>query len=253
MTTNGDTPTSCFASRCSSRIRDAVRRRLTALVAAAYPPRCLLCGRELRSLDVLCADCVTSLPAFEGPRCERCGEPLVDASTDLCLRCGTHAFSVDRIVSLGPYHRSWGALVRAFKFDREIAVGRWLGRRLADAPRALSPQSYDVVTYVPMTRKDRRERGFNQARVLAREVARTAHLPVRRLLVKTRETSAQRLLTARDRHKNLREAFRPIPSAYSRVLLVDDIYTTGATVEECARTLKRGGAEHVVALTVARA
>ncbi len=143
--------------------------------------------------------------------------------------------------------------MRAFKFDREIAVGRWLGRRLADTARTSSPQPYDAVTYVPMTRKDRRERGFNQARILAREVARTAHLPLRRLLVKTRETSAQRLLTARDRHENLRGAFRPIPFWYSRVLLVDDIYTTGATVEECARALKQGGAEYVAALTVARA
>jgi len=252
MTTNGDTPTSCSASRCSSSLGAVGRRQLIALMAAAFPPRCLLCGRELPALDILCADCAASLPRLESGRCERCGEPLADPSTDLCLRCGTRTFSVDRIVSLGPYHRTWGRLVRAFKFDREMAVGRWLGHRLADAALAMD-LPYDVITYVPMTRRRRRDRGFNQARILAHRIAHVTHLPVRRTLVKVRETPVQSMLSARNRHENLRAAYRPIPSRYTRVLLVDDIYTTGATVEECARTLKRGGAEHVTALTVARA
>jgi competence protein ComFC len=252
MTTSGDTPISCFALRCSSRLLQAGRRWLAALAAVAFPPHCYLCGQDLPRLEILCQDCATSLPVFGRFGCRRCGEPLDDPSVDLCLHCGTRAFSLDRVISLGPYHQQWGCLVRAFKFDREMAIGRWLGGRLAEQA-ACERASFDVVTYVPMTARDRRRRGFNQAEILARAVARSLDLPLARMLDKVRATPLQSRLSARSRSDNLRDAFRRLPCEGDHVLLVDDIYTTGATVEECARTLKRGGAQTVVALTVARA
>jgi len=111
----------------------------------------------------------------------------------------------------------------------------------------------DVVTYVPMSRSDRRKRGFNQAHLLAQGIGRRIGIPARRLLLKVRKTPPQAALPASERRENLRDAFRLIRSGKGRVLLVDDIYTTGSTVEECAHTLKSGGYEAVFVLTVARA
>jgi ComF family protein len=145
-------------------------------------------------------------------------------------------------------------LVRAFKFEREMAVGRWLGARMAAFLLAkCAKPGFDAVTFVPMTQRNRRERGFNQAEILARILAKRLDVPLIRLLDKTRDTLLQGRLSAEDRKHNLRDAFRSLPCDLESVLLVDDIYTTGATVEECARTLKRGGAQSVVAMTVARA
>ncbi len=230
-------------------------RQLAWVVSAAlFPPKCLLCSSEPESLGILCSHCVTHLPLLDGPRCERCAEPLPDPLLDLCFRCGVTAHAADQIVALGPYRGDWGKLVRIFKFEREMAVGRWLGRQMADAIcRQQEELKLDAVTYVPMMRKDQRARGFNQAEILAQIIAKQLGLPMSPLLAKSRETKLQGRLSAAERKTNLQDAFRPLPFEYERVLLVDDIYTTGSTVEECARTLKRGGAQYVVAVAIARA
>ncbi|MFC2095687.1 ComF family protein [Candidatus Bipolaricaulota bacterium] len=230
------------------------KRLLGSLAAALFPPRCVLCSRELHALDIICSDCIASLPSFEGPRCECCGKLVDDSTIDLCIRCGTQRRWVDRVFSLGPYQGSWGHLVQAFKFEREIAVGRWLGEQMAEALPALNEApEFTVITFVPMTRQDRRQRGFNQAEVLARIIAKQRNLPVIKLLAKTHKTPLQSRLTAVERKANLRDAFRQLPCELEQVLLIDDIYTTGSTVEECARMLKLGGARSVVAMTVAQA
>jgi ComF family protein len=111
----------------------------------------------------------------------------------------------------------------------------------------------DSITYVPMTGPDRRARGFNQAQLLAQGVGKRISLPVYRTLRKVRSTPPQAGLSARERGKNLRQAFNLIKSRKGRILLVDDIYTTGATVQECSQNLRLGGCESVYVLTVARA
>lgn len=254
MTTSGATPTNCFEWRYGSNMLKTGRRLLESLAAALFPPRCALCSRELTTLEIVCSDCASSFPSFEGPRCQHCCGPVDDPSIDLCLRCGTQLLAVDRVFSLGPYHGDWGRLVRSFKFEREMAVGRWLGKRMAAALLARDAvHEFSTITFVPMTGRDRRVRGFNQAEVLARVIAKQLNLPLIRLLAKTRETPPQSGLPAAERTTNLRDVFRLLPCRQEYVLLVDDIYTTGSTVEECARTLKRGGAQSVVAMTVARA
>jgi len=254
MTTSGATPTNSFVWRYSSSILSMGRRLLESLAAALFPPCCALCSRELPTLAIICSVCEAALPSFEGPRCQRCGESVDDPLLDLCIKCGRRIHAVDRIFSLGPYQGDWGRLARAFKFEREMAVGRWLGERMAAALIAANvDRDFSVVTFVPMTRKDQQARGFNQAEILARIIAKQSNLPLTRLLIKNRETALQSRLPAAERKTNLRDAFRLLPCGQEQVLLVDDIYTTGSTVEECARTLKRGGAQSVVAMTVARA
>ena len=203
---------------------------------------------------ILCGACVPETAEADGGTCSVCGAPVADWLIDLCLVCGTRERAFDRLVALGSYDSRWGELVRKLKFEREIAVGRWLSGRLAEAARRLLIEDgLDVVTYVPMTAGERRKRGFNQAQVLARGVAAQLGLPLRRALIKARRTHPQAMLSARERRMNLQDAFRAVPSKGARALLIDDISTTGSTAEECARTLRQAGFSLVRVLVVARA
>lgn len=226
------------------------------MLSLLFPPSCLLCGGPTRGLDILCEDCRSGLPGLSGPRCVRCQESLDDPRTQLCRACGTSigGFTVAR--ALGPYEGGWGELIRALKFEGERLIARFLSGRLAAYLAEEGPFGrIDSITYVPMTGPDRRARGFNQAQLLARGVGKRTSLPVYRTLRKIRRTPPQAGLSAREREKNLHGAFSLIKSGTGkgRILLVDDIYTTGATVQECSQILRSGGYESVYVLTVARA
>jgi len=251
MTTNGATRTSSSGwslAACSSKLA----RLLAAPIALLFPPVCVRCGRSITLGQILCTRCHPAPDSSEGSCCLICGEPLTDDTIDLCLRCGTRPQSFDRLIALGAYDDAWGDLVRILKFERETAVGRWLGGRLA-ADADSKAESFDWVTFVPMTVGERRARGFNQSRLLAKWVARRLRIPLRRGMRKVRRTRRQSSLPARERRKNLRGAYRSVPSRNGHVLLVDDIYTTGSTANACAQTLREAGCESVTVLVVARA
>jgi competence protein ComFC len=254
MTTSGGTPTSFSAWRSLCRFAGRVVRVGAIPISVLYPPACVLCGQPLRSLGVLCEPCARSLPELSGPRCCRCGDVVTDPLIDLCIDCGTRVRAFERVAALGPYETSWKDLVNAFKFGGEQAVGRWLAVRMAEwAQRLGIDEAIDLVTYVPMAATRRRSRGFNQARCLAVGVAKRLNRPVARTLVKETTTPPQRRLSRTERQENLRGAFRLVRCGNERILLVDDVCTTGSTVEECARALKQGGYPSVSVLTVARA
>ena len=242
-------------SSCAWRASSsAARSAAEGVLALLFPPRCLVCDGPAEGLGPLCRTCEEGLLPLGGERCVQCEEPLGDPWLDLCRPCGTRDRGFDLARSLGPYESGWGTLVRSLKFERERLVARFLADRLAAHLAEKDPFGpLDVITPVPMARADQRRRGFNQAALLARGVGRGLGLPVEPLLVKVRQTPPQAELPAMARRENLRGAFRPIRSGAGRVLLVDDIYTTGSTVEACARALKSGGWERVFVLTVARA
>lgn len=222
-------------------------------MAVFFPPECVLCGRPLDDVGPVCAHCAPDISDTVEPRCRVCGDQLTE-DADLCLACATRDRGFSRVISLGAYGEVWGDLVSALKFDRERAVARYLGARVADHLRDLGlAGSFDRVTFVPMTRQEFRRRGFNPARDLAASVAKRLCLPLCTSLQKTRSTAPQRTLTAAARRENLRGAFRGLRSRGRRVLLVDDICTTGWTLERCAEALRQDGATEVVGVTVARA
>lgn len=252
MTTSGATRANSCAWRWCSRLFRWVQKGGVGFAALLYPPICVRCGEPADWGGVLCSVCASGLPEPSDPACAICGEPVANDSLDLCLRCGTRVRSFDRAVSLGPYEGGWRELLQAFKFRNEKAVGRWLAHELARRCRDLGIV-VDCVTHVPMTRGEAKARRFNPSRYLARAVARRLRVPERNLLAKTRMTRPQRTLSARERETNLSGAFRAVRSGTGAVLLVDDLLTTGATADECARTLKDAGFDCVTLLTIARA
>jgi ComF family protein len=233
-------------------------RAVDPILAVVFPSACPACGTCLPhpSAGPLCGPCWLTLPRHRGGLC-RCGTPLGDGSAGPCGRCrrGLSPFAAG--ASLGPFEGALRLLVHELKYRgrRRLAV-RLAGLLLAESTvRRVLTAGADLVP-VPLHPRRRRERGFNQAELLALALARGSGLEVGAgLLVRRRDTSPQAGLSAASRRRNVTGAFaaRHRPRLVGRTLvLVDDVITTGATAAACARVLKQAGAAEVRLVTVAR-
>ncbi len=183
-----------------------------------------------------------------------------DGEAHLCGECLTEPPPFSRHRSAGVYDGVLRGLILVFKYGRVQALGGLLADFMCRAPALESDDIFEGVDYVvpvPLHRRRRRRRGFNQALVLGRELAKRKELPVlARGLVRVKDAPPQASLDARERGRNIRGAFRPAKGRRLKgktVLLVDDVYTTGATVRECSLALLKAGAAEVRVVTVARA
>jgi ComF family protein len=220
-----------------------------AAIDLLYPPRCALCGR---GGDLLCAACLAGLPATTGARCDRCWSPL-DAR-GACPACADHAFAFSRVRAALRYEGDVRRLVHAFKFDYQSGLAPCLAPMLAAWKRL--DFAADLIVPVPLTGLHRRQRGFNQSSLLAREVGRAFAIPVgealRRRSARSRQAQSR---SAAERWSNVEDAFAIVRGADiqgRRIVLIDDIITTGATLDACARVLVAAGAADVAAVTLAR-
>jgi ComF family protein len=223
-----------------------------------FPPRCLSCRSFLRNRQGLCEACESRWPHISESCCPRCARPFenVTAGSHLCGDCLLGDFSCEKVQAVGRYVGLLHDLIVRLKYRGEERLGRFLGDKMAQNGVG-SLGSWDLVLPIPLHRKRLRERGYNQSFLLARRLARKAQLPVDAfLLKKTRETEVQAGLTREERLKNLKGCFevtRPEVIRGKRILLVDDVFTTGSTLETAAQALSRAGADCVEALVLARA
>jgi ComF family protein len=220
----------------------------TALLDLLFPLQCTGCGREG---TLICPSCRLTLRRIEPPFCQRCGTPL--GGRNRCASCVSHPLIVDGIRSLYLFEGTIRKAIHQFKYGHLKAMAAPLGEMLASYLRG-SPLEADVIMPVPLHRKRMRERGYNQASLLAAELSRQTGLPlVEDRLVRQLDTAAQaRALTAAERRRNVSEAFACTRELdRGRILLIDDVWTTGATLDACAAALKASGADSVWGLTVA--
>jgi len=226
-----------------------------------YPPRCEACGRLRR--EPICAECQAAIVRIAPPMCEVCGVPF-DPRAQAAPRCEDcrgkrRPFSVAR--SAAYYEGPLAEAIRRFKYHSQIVLAKPLGALMVEvlassAGRDLDAMRVDVVCPVPLHRSRLRERGFNQSELLAQAISQATERPLRSLLERTRPTLPQVDLPVGSRAQNVRGAFAPRLQeviAGQRVLLIDDLFTTGATLTECARVLRQAGAEEVRVFTLARA
>jgi ComF family protein len=209
---------------------------------------CLLCiGPSTRPL--VCALCDRALPVLE-TACARCAVPLVSAGT--CGDCRRREPAFDEAVAAFEYRFPVDRLIHRFKYSGDLAVGRWLALRLAERVASCDPP--DLLVAPPLTDSRLRERGFNQAVVIARHLGK--QLQVRHshaAFAKIRDTSPQPGLGRRQRLANLREAFRTeLRLSGEHVAIVDDVMTTGATAHALSKLLKANGASRVSVWAIAR-
>ena len=249
-----------------------ISRAADSLFSVLFPSDCRICGLPLLNISRLpvCPDCLTQIRSTLGKVCSVCGERVLssfavsdDDGLIRCPVCRRVERPFGRAVAYGSYDAGLRELVHLLKYNGVRPAANVLGRMLADAIEALEPafeQAHVVVIPVPLFKVRRRQRGFNQAELIARAALKARgvgdRLELRAdILSRIRDTHSQIGLTSHQRRENLRGAFAVTRAAEvtgREVLLVDDVYTTGTTVTECARVLRRAGAARVWVATVAR-
>src|SRR5881409_2603468 len=233
---------------------------LEAAISLLYPPVCTICGGTVRAGNYLCNQCEAKVVRIVAPFCQKCSEPFEGSITSefTCANCAHRTIHFDPAVSAYRGRGIVRQIIHEFKYGRQIhlrrLVARWLNSALDD--ERLRQSHFDVIMPVPLHPARQRERGFNQASLLAELLSVQTAIPVKPLLERTRYTTTQTALDRSERMENLHNAFRLRKNADVRglrVLLVDDVLTTGSTLNECARILKRASAFSVHAATAARA
>lgn len=221
------------------------------MFAFLLPQRCLACGQEIET-GFLCNNCYDYLPVAPAPRCKRCGRPV--NKKDICVFCesGTQL----------DHGRTWllfvppvDTIIHAFKYRRMSKIARLFGHGLATVVRSDRVlKDADIVTPVPLFWWKRLHRTYNQAALLSKVISDECHIPHAELLQRVRFTRTQTRLDDAARRKNVAGAFsmkKGVTIHDKTILLVDDVMTTGATMKECARMLKAGGAREVYSCVAA--
>ena len=231
-----------------------------AAVSLLYPATCTIYSNQVRAGEYLCDACDAKVIRIVPPFCEKCSEPFEGSinTAFTCANCAHRTIHFDAAVAA---YRGRGIVrdvIHEFKYNRQVhlrhLVARWLRAALDD--ERLHDYEFDVIVPVPLHPARQRERGFNQASLLAQLLSAHTSIPCRPLLKRIRYTTTQTALDRSERMENLHNAFRlrkNVDVRGLRVLLIDDVLTTGSTLSECARVLKRAGAISVHAATAARA
>ena len=218
------------------------------------PPRCVLCGQPSGPVCI-CAPCKSDLP-WIGQVCHQCGLPLGSPNDEICGQCIQKSPPFTRTVCPLQYLFPADRLVQMFKFEKKLAAGRVLSHLMCESIVDFKPGLPDSLVPVPLHNMRMTRRGFNQATEIGVYISKVLGIPLLTTsLRRNRNTKAQSGLDRKQRQKNLRGAFfwkgRKKPGHH--VALVDDVMTTGTTVAECARVLKRAGAKRVDVWVAARA
>ncbi|MCX6030192.1 MAG: ComF family protein [Chloroflexi bacterium] len=239
-----ETPVTSRPSRWLTRLSAAGQTLLDLI----YPPRCAGCGRVG---DLFCAGCQAQVEPITPPVCRRCGRSL--GAGDLCPACRGIPSPLDGIASAAIFGGPLREAIHRFKYGNGYRLAPVLGGRMAEAwPR--HGLAADLIVPVPLHAGRLAERGYNQSALLAREVGRAVGIPVNEaILVRHKATQQQAMLNRVERQENVKDAFACRGQVTGkRIVLVDDVCTTGSTLEACAAVLKAGGAASAWALTLAR-
>ena len=224
-----------------------------------YNLKCYGCDVEIDGEENkfhLCKDCFSKIKQLTGKTCLKCGEPLFSAA-NYCLRCKRAKFNFEKAFSYCSYYSMARTLIKNFKFNNKPYISKSLSYMLYTTYvlNILPKYKIDCVTYVPMHSKRLKERGYNQSELLAVDFCRLSKLKLyKNILVKHKATSQQVGLNNQERKTNLKKAFSVLDRRGVRdktILLIDDIFTTGSTCDECAGELLKAGAYKVLVLTVA--
>lgn len=242
----------------------ALKAALDALGSVLFPGPCRICARTLTNASriPICESCLAGFERIAEPMCLCCGRPFasavaLEAIEPKCRLCRANFYAFDRARSFAAYDDALSEAIVLLKYEEVTQLGDWFAKRLAGIV-AGAPEEWrvDVVVPVPLHRERQRERGYNQAELVARPLAKRLKLKLDTgILIRTKPRPAQLVLSRSEHWKSVRGAFATRDGAQvdnRRVLLVDDVLTTGATFDACARALKKAGAAAVLGLTVAR-
>lgn len=225
------------------------------LLRLLFPPRCGFCGTLISGDEeyLLCNKCLNNVKFIGENCCQKCGKVMAVGCTGLCIDCRTIKHYFDRAFSAVEYRDIVKSALIKYKFFRQKKVFNSLAAIALS--KALEIGKIDLILPVPLHKDRMLQRGFNQSEEIARFIAKKIGVELNTTsLIRVKNTKSQSTLSRHERLNNLKKAFKSYPKnqiAGKTLLLVDDVYTTGSTVSECARVLKEAGAEKVYVLTVA--
>ncbi len=219
-----------------------------------YPPVCPFCGEVQKPGTGICDACREKLPIIEEPRCMKCGKPVASDEQEYCRDCGRRDYAYDQGRSLWRHIPPVTQAIYQFKFHNKRYYGEIFAREMARQYGSwICGHGIEEIIPVPLHSSRLRARGFNQACLLAEYLSRELQIPVgKHVVYRIRKTRPQKQLDDQEREKNLKQAFGVSRQwkASRNVLVVDDIYTTGATIHRIAKVLKKAGVQKVYFLTI---
>ncbi|MFH1015167.1 MAG: ComF family protein [Nitrospirota bacterium] len=238
-------------------MRDTLKNRgyavASQLLNSIYPSICPLCSNRSDSFQhsPICTNCWLGIKRYSGPSCRICAAPLVSVYSTVCKECLIHSPSFSMVLNYGIYSDALAEAINLMKFSGLKRFANPLGQLLL----TLEMPECDGIIPVPLSKHALRERGFNQSLLMARVISKKVKMPLYMdMLLKRKDTLPQVGLSAKERMKNLKGAFKTSGKINNmRLLLVDDVMTTGATARECSKTLMSAGAKEVIVITLARA
>lgn len=230
---------------------------LKILLNVILPPRCLICGKVISSDDSLCLDCFDNINFITKPYCKRCGVPLVSGGDETyCVSCLTKTSPLRLCRAAIKYDEFSKKLILDFKFLDHIENKKLLARWLYMAGQDIFKEGVDLLIPVPLYYTRLIKRKYNQSAILTAELAKLSGIEAcYTALKKIKHTLPQVECNGKHRKLNVQNAFDVLHCDKikgKRIVLIDDVYTTGSTLKECAKALKKAGAKSVDALTVAR-
>jgi len=243
-------------SKQFNAFQQATQSVLGALLTLCFPWPCPVCGSSQKYDEVLCGPCATNLPVIPEPLCRRCGSPMPDHwRVKVCPECRARKSPIALTRSRFLYEQPVLQMIRQVKFSRKARYLKYFAEQLFVLSSSQFPRTVEAIVPVPLHRKREWERTFNQSDLLARYHSSLSGLPVVNLLERTVSTQPQTSLSGAARRRNLHNAFvcRKETRMPRSVILIDDVVTTGATLEACAALLRKNGVRKVYALTIARA
>ncbi len=223
-----------------------------------YPPRCIFC-RDLIPLYEkrgVCGSCEPDLPWVVGCTCEKCGKPVsIETTKNMCSDCTKREYAYTRGWAVLLYAGRVREMVYRFKYSGHLQYAPVLGEIMVTyIKQKTDTKIFDILIPVPMHKTKQKQRGYNQAALLAAAISDRLHIPTDEdILIRTKQTKAQSGLSIIERQNNIKDAFqvqRPTMIEHKIVLLIDDIYTTGSTIEGCSKVILAAGARAVYFLAL---
>ena len=219
-----------------------------------YPKRCPVCHQILRGKGKVCPPCKSKLYYIREPKCKKCGKEIEKNEEEYCKDCQRFSHSFDKGAAVFAYDERMRRSISMFKYHNRREYAAFYASEMYEQCKSfLELCKPDVLIPVPIHKQKRRKRGFNQAELVAKELGKLLHVPIDcKCLIRTEKTTPQKELTRRQRKENLKKAFQAADQeiTYERILIIDDIYTTGATIDAVCDILREKNAKNLFFLTI---
>lgn len=223
-----------------------------------YPHRCPFCETILpiNAELAVCNECKHTLPYICEPRCNICSKPVVSDMMDYCFDCSKNNHSFIKGWALWLYNETVKKSIQRYKFFNKKSYGEIYANEVVKRFKGeIQEMDIDLIIPVPLYVKKQKTRGFNQSEVLAKHLSRMLNIPYDdRSLIRTTDTKPQKELANKERKENVKNIFKVLKKSNindKTILIIDDIYTTGSTIDSCAKELLNNGAKHIYFLTLA--